>query len=89
MDSNTEYTICQHCHHFVDPNDDYEPGNGNAEFVHLENGEQEFDHDAQPSEETKTLKEWEQERPELFKEYEDGEIGPNSIHFDRKGKCDE
>ena len=57
-------------------------------WEHLEDGEQEFDHDAEPSEESMTLCEWHAKRPELFVKLSDDKIGPNSSHFDRKGKID-
>ena len=80
----TEYTLCVGCDHFVDPND--EPGC--APFVHLEDGEQEFDHDAEPSNQVHTLEEWRKLRPDLFVKHEDGKIGPNSLHHSRRGKLD-
>ncbi len=89
---NIPYTLCQHCDHFVDPNDcleDYPPAEqaNMAKFVHLEDGEQEFDHDAAPGE-TKTGAEWKQCRPDLFKEHPDKAIGPNSFFHSRRGKLD-
>ena len=72
------YTLCQHCDHFVEPNDVTEPGI--AEYIHLDNGEKEHDHDARPSAITMTLDEWRQVRSDLFQVYPDGAIGPNSVH---------
>lgn len=79
----TKYTQCKHCDHFVD--DNTAQGEGIAANVHLEDGEQEFDHDAEPGE-TKTMAEWQAERPDLFKMHPDGKIGPNSIYHSQRGK---
>jgi hypothetical protein len=76
-----EYELCAKCNHFVDPT-------GDGHYEHLEDGEQEFDHDAEPSGEVHTGAEWKRLRPDLFKTYPDGKIGPNSLWFDRKGKQD-
>lgn len=83
------YTLCTHCEHFVDENFDAidYPAEGYAKYIHLEDGEQEFDHDAEPGE-NHTGAEWEKLRPDLFKEYDDGKIGPNSKHHSRRGKVD-
>ena len=80
---NCEYTLCKHCDHFVDPNEPYQEGT--AKFIHLEDGEQEFDHEPEPSDQVHTLAQWREIRPDLFVEHEDA-IGPNSIHHNRKGK---
>jgi hypothetical protein len=56
-----------------------------AKYLHLEDGDQDFDHDAEPSDQTHTGDEWEELRPDLFHEYEDGKIGPNSA-FHSRGK---
>jgi hypothetical protein len=57
-----------------------------ARYVHLEDGEQEFDHDAEPGE---TRDDWEKVRPDLFVEHADGKIGPNSIFHSQRGKIDD
>lgn len=57
-----------------------------AKYVHLEDGEQEFDHNAEPGE-THTGDEWATLRPDLFHEYPDGKIGPNSIQHSQRGKA--
>lgn len=80
----TEYTRCLYCDHFVDAELD---DDGETIFVHLEDGEQEFDHDGVPSK-VMTLAEWKTQMPDLFKEYPDGKIGPNSIYHSRRGKID-
>jgi len=80
------YTLCKHCDHFVDPNDCDEPGV--ARYVHLEDGEQEFDHDAEPSNLFHVLDDWKRLRPDLFQEHPDGKIGPNSSHHSRRGKIE-
>lgn len=76
------YTLCTRCDHFVDANDGPP---GVSPFIHLENGEQEFDHDAEPGE-SRTLDEWRSVRPDLFALHADGMIGPNSAHHCRRGK---
>ena len=80
----TKYQLCKHCDHFVDENP--AAGPGIAKFVHLEDGEQEFDHDGEPLGEGKTLSEWRETRPDLFVKHSDDKIGPNSIHHDQRGK---
>ena len=79
--SNVAYTLCKHCDHFVDP-DPESP----CKFVHLEDGEQEFDHDPEPSDQTHTLAQWQVLRPDLFFKHPDEAIGPNSVHHSRRGK---
>lgn len=74
---NQIYTICDKCDHFVDKDEEG--------FIHLEDGEQEFDHDAVPKE-SATLQEWQNNRPDLFLEHPDGKIGPNSLYHSRNGK---
>jgi len=81
---NTQYSLCKHCDHFVDEN--YPLEEGLAQFIHLEDGQQEFDHDAEPGE-TKSGDEWGKQRPDLFKEHADA-VGPNSFFHDRRGKVD-
>lgn len=63
----------------------FRDGSTMARYVHFEDGEQEFDHDAQPGE-TMTGEDWKQVRPELFTMYTDNCIGPNSAHHSRRGK---
>ncbi len=81
-----EYERCAHCHHFVDFAEETTEGGVRAGYVHLDDGEQEYDHAAEPSGVRKTLREWKQDRHELFKRYPDGRIGPNSIYHDQPGK---
>lgn len=90
-------TLCKHCDHFVDanlvPDDDVaethektimtKDGQTLCRYVHLEDGEQEFDHDAEPGE---TRDDWDTHRPDLFQRHPDGAIGPNSIFHDFRGK---
>ena len=75
-----EYMLCEHCDHFVDCE-----GDG---FIHLEDGEQEFDHNPEPSGKCYTGAEWKKLRPDLFVEHLDGAIGPNSLYHSRRGKID-
>jgi hypothetical protein len=81
----TTYEKCKHCWHFIEPNDETQiPGFAVlklAEYVHLDNGEKEHDHDAEPSGDKRTLDEWKNAHPELFHMHKDGMIGPNSVHF--------
>ncbi len=58
-----------------------------SKYIHLEDGEQEFDHDAEPGE-TRPDGEWNAHRPDLFLRHEDDKIGPNSIFHSRRGKID-
>jgi hypothetical protein len=89
IDSKAKYTLCRHCDHFVDKNDAFDGScHQVARFIHLEDGEQEFDHDAEPSTKTHLLEEWRRLRPDLFKMHPDGKIGPNSAHHSRRGKID-
>jgi hypothetical protein len=84
-----QYILCKHCDHFVEANDQDSIDRGCAAFIHMEDGEQEFDHAAEPSDQSHTLEEWKQLRPDLFKHHRDGKIGPNSIHHSRRGKIDD
>ncbi len=79
------YTLCKHCDHFVEPNEEHETHPEYAAFYHLEDGEQEFDHDAEPGE-SHTIDEWNELRPDLFQEHPDGKIGPNSVFHSQRGK---
>lgn len=56
-------------------------GAGWAEYVHLDNGEIEYDHDAAPSGDRRTLEEWKRDQPSLFHVFPDDRVGPNSVHF--------
>lgn len=73
------YTKCAYCDHFVEENIPDEPGI--APYIHNDDGEKEHDHDAVPSTESHTLKEWNDIKPELFTLYHDGKIGPNSEYY--------
>lgn len=70
-----QYTICKHCDHFVE------------ETTHMDDGEQEYDHDPCPGE-SHTLDKWKELRPDLFAKHADGKIGPNSRYHNRRGKID-
>lgn len=78
------YVLCALCAHFIEENDSYksEPGIRLAEFIHLDDGDGEYNHDATPGE-SDTLVGWRERRPELFATYADGKIGPNSIYGPR------
>lgn len=79
-------TLCKHCCHFVDENYRGDPPDESlAAFVHMEDGEQEFDHDAEPGE-SHTSEEWSVLRPDLTTEHPDGKIGPNSRFHSQRGK---
>ena len=94
------YILCKHCDHFVDDNplgpgeffydDPAKPEGvaGYARYDHMENGDQEFDHDALPDGPARFLKEWQHHRPDLFMKHKDGNIGPNSRFHSRRGKID-
>ena len=60
-----------------------------SRYVHLEDGEQDFDHDPEPSDQVMTQAEWRVARPDLFKQHPDGKVGPNSIHHSQRGKYTE
>lgn len=59
---------------------EFKDGTKMAKYIHLENGEQAFDHDANPGNLTLSLEGWKKEKPLLFKKYKDGEVGANSMH---------
>ena len=82
MNANTMYTLCTRCQHFVERNCDTTTP-GLAKFVHLDDGEQEYDHDAVPGV-RHTLRVWKKLRPDLFTKYRDGKVGPNSRHHTGK-----
>lgn len=76
------YEKCAHCWHFIDLNDvDSNEYYIVSEYVHLDNGEKEHDHDAAPSGDIRTLDEWKRDQPSLFYTFPDGQTGPNSVHF--------
>ena len=79
------HTKCARCDHFVEPN-----GDGTdpmiASYVHLDDGEKDHDHDALPGQAAR-LAVWKIARPDLFREYADGKIGPNSDHFIQGVRC--
>lgn len=90
-----DYHLCKHCDHFVEPNEQDRESYSDtqdresysiAAYDHLEDGEQEFDHDAEPGD-AHTLEEWYGIRPDLFKPYPDGKIGPNSSYHSQRGKA--
>lgn len=74
------YEICAYCDHFIEDNPAWVPEDGFTvpPFLHLDDGEKEHDHDAEPSEDVRDLGQWKIDRPELFTEWADGKIGPNS-----------
>ena len=81
-----EYELCARCHHFVDFAEETTERGVRAGYVHLDDGEQDYDHAAEPSGVRKALREWKKERPELFRRYPDGRIGPNSVYHEQPGK---
>ena len=94
------YERCYICDHFVESNDlcpgeyyhddpskpEGEPGL--ARYIHFDDGEQEYDHDAKPSGEVHGSIDWQRLRPDLFVEHPDGKVGPNSEYHCRRGKAD-
>lgn len=73
-----EYTLCARCDHFVDANSSAGDDPTYARFVHLDDGEKDHDHDAEPSDQTFSLDEWKAIRPDLFeRDPATGRIGPN------------
>lgn len=83
-----EYTLCALCDHFIELNESKSQDFSPTDYIHLEDGNQDFDHDATPSDQTYFESKWEKIRPDLFTEYPDGAVGPNSSHHDRRGKVD-
>ena len=76
------YELCAKCSHFVELDTvDWPPRPG---YVHLDDGEAEYDHDATPSGHRKVLDSWKHDRPDLFETYADGKIGPNSAFGPRQ-----
>jgi hypothetical protein len=66
-----------------------EPDAEDGLFRHLDDGEQNYVHDAEPSGEAHSFVEWMDLRPDLFVLHSDGRIGPNSaLHGNRRGKID-
>lgn len=79
----TAFEKCAHCDHFIEPEETA------GRFRHLDDGEQRYDHDAEPSGEVHTFAEWLKQHPDLFVLHSDGKIGPNSaLHDNRRGKID-
>ena len=74
-------TQCSHCCHFIEENTAYKGEPGIAKFVHVDAGEQEYSHEADPGI-TKLLSEWKISCPDLFKLFADGKAGPNSAHYE-------
>jgi len=76
------YTICAvpGCWHFIEENGTRDYGIQFAEYVHLDDGEKEHDHDALPGI-ARSLDVWKLTNPSLFVTYDDEKIGPNSAHF--------
>lgn len=79
-----EYTKCAYCDFFVEVNPAKDDDEGIAEYIHLDDGEKEHDHDAVPSTETHTLDGWDEINPQLFTMFSDGKIGPNSEFYGKK-----
>lgn len=79
-----KYVQCKHCDHFIEENE-ANGVPGLAPYIHNDDGEQEYDHDAEPGE-RKTMTQWQKDRPDLFKEHPDGAIGPNSAFYSQRGK---
>jgi hypothetical protein len=78
------YTMCANCDHFIEKNDadDIRDYPDIAVFIHLDDGK-EHDHDAKPSIVTLTIAQWRAIMPNLFTEYRDGHVGPNSAFYSR------
>ena len=73
------YEMCgdEFCYHFIEDN----PDDGFAAYIHLDDGDKEYDHDAIPSGQIHKLSWWRMAWPQLFLTFPDGKIGPNSKHF--------
>jgi|WetSurMetagenome_2_1015567.scaffolds.fasta_scaffold03898_27 hypothetical protein len=78
------FTLCEKCDHFVEPNEEEDIEKWDcAEYIHLDDGEKDHDHDAQPSQYRALLTAWRLSRPDLFLPHSDGKIGPNSRYHHR------
>jgi len=73
------YTLCKHCDHFVEENPSREGDPNLAKYIHLDDGDSEYTHNAEPSGDTRSIDRWKKERPDLFMSDEDGVVGPNSL----------
>lgn len=78
-----EYEICAKCDHFIEF--DQVLLDGSPHFLHLDDGEKEHDHSAASSGDSRMLIDWRLQRPDLFTEYADGAIGPNSAFHVNSG----
>lgn len=74
------YEKCEKCWHFVTDNPSREWSGDVVEYIHLDDGEVEHDHDAVPGA-SRTLVWWKTFHPELFEVYPDKKTGPNSAYF--------
>ena len=90
MENDPTYEMCgnEFCYHFIEENPSYSKDNpfsygGDliAQFIHLDDGEKEYDHDAIPSGMIHRFSWWKMAWPQLFTGYPDGKIGPNSRYF--------
>jgi hypothetical protein len=91
------YTKCLGCDHFVIENDEWSPDLDPANwyqgimpdrYEHLDDGDKEHNHPAEPSNVSFTLAQWALLRPELFRTFMDGSIGPNSRYYPDGLECD-
>lgn len=76
------YTICKYCDHFIEENIDYTPESGFCQYIHLDDGDIEYNHNATPDE-TLPSGDWGILRPDLFTLNIDNRVGPNSYHHRR------
>lgn len=99
MQDDALYEKCGHsgCWHFIEDNSgesegtvasDWYKGEMPDLWLHLDNGDKYHDHVAIPSGERRTLREWEEIHPELFKAFKGGDIGPNSKYFPDGPECE-
>jgi hypothetical protein len=74
------HELCRDCDHFIEDNGS-SPEDvkryGLADYVHLDDGEKEHDHDAIPSGISMPIGWWQLLRPDLFEADSAGVIGPN------------
>jgi hypothetical protein len=85
-DDGRTYELCARCDHFVDFHEETTERGVRAGYAHLDDGEQDYDHAAEPSNVRKTLAEWRRDRPGLFTLYPDGKVGPNSAYHEPRGQ---
>jgi len=81
------YQKCYHCDHFVEENEHYGVP-GIARYIHIDDGTQEYDHQASPNPLSYSIDDWKKIRFDLFVTHPDGKVGANSRHHSQRGKVE-